>query len=239
LRFLLRFPPSWQGLLTITAWRGSHRIAGYQHATVPLRPLLTVVVLSFALLGLATKAFIPAIVDDFWCRASVDPGSATTDDTNDDGKPSPDDDSTTCKFGDFAKAILVTVDLALSHSLIPVHSLVVCDAATEPLLPDHFLPNAETGPPADIATGATTVSHSGWLLGTVGTVTRSCGSPHASVSHPQQKPSAPTKVTPTILSAVCDSSPSGGQKMGRLSRSAIEEARGRNCISKFNHGGWR
>jgi hypothetical protein len=137
--------------------------------------------------GLAAKALVPDLVyDDLACKVFDDPGNATTDDGDDDGKPAPPTDST-YKFGDFAKAILVTVDLALPHSLMPVHALAVSDAATETLLPDHFLPNAETGPPAGIVLGATTASRASRLLGTVGTVKRS-GLPRPSLSNPQQQP---------------------------------------------------
>jgi hypothetical protein len=122
--------------------------------------------------GLATKAFIPSVVDDdLTSQASTDPGNANSDDGDNDGNPSPPTDSTPCKsvrpHANFAKAILVTVELPLSHSLMPVHALAVSDAALEPMLPDRFLPNAETGPPV----GA-----------------RSCRSPCPSLSLPLQQP---------------------------------------------------
>jgi hypothetical protein len=145
--------------------------------------------LTLALTGLTTKAIIPGIVDDdLACKAFDDSGNATTDDSDDDGNPAPHDDLTTSKFGAFAEAILVTVDSVLPQTLIPVHALAVCDAATEPLLPDHFLPNAETGPPAGVAHGASTASRVDWLLDTVGTVKRSGRLPRLSLSHPQQQP---------------------------------------------------
>ena len=140
-----------QDTMTFHASRGSHRRAVHPDATLRVCPLLSAIVLSLALVGLVAKAFIPGYdYDDLTCQASADPGNATNDDTDDDGKPAPQTNST-CKFGDFAKAILVTVDLALLRSLMPVHALAIPDAAITPLLPDHFLPNAETGPPAGIA----------------------------------------------------------------------------------------
>ena len=146
--------------------------------------------LALALTGFTTKAIIPGIVDDdFACAVLDDSGNATTDDTDDDGKPVPGADSAKGKFGACADAVLVIVDSALSYSLIPVHALAVPDEATEPLLPDHFLPNAETGPPPGIAHGATTAARADWLLGTVGTVKRSDRLPRPSLSHPQQQPS--------------------------------------------------
>jgi hypothetical protein len=117
---------------------------------------------------LATKAFIPWFVDDdFACKVLDDSGNATTDDTDDNGKPAPDVDSAKCKCPEFAKAILATLDILLPHALMPVHALLACDAATEPLLPDHFLPNAETGPPGGIALGATAVPRAVWPPGPV------------------------------------------------------------------------
>jgi len=137
-------------------------------------------------MGLVAKALTPDFVyDDLACLTTADPGNATTDDTDDDGKPAPQTHST-CRFGDFAKAIHVTGDMALPHSLMLVHALAVSDAAAEPRLPRDFLPNAETGPPAGIALGATTASCADWLLGTVGTVTRSGRLPRPPLSHPQQ-----------------------------------------------------
>jgi hypothetical protein len=173
LRFFLRIHPESQATLTFKGSRGSHRQAVHQHATLPLRPFLATIVLSLALVGLAAKALIPSFVDnDAACKVFDDSGNATTDDTDDDGKPAPQTDST-CKCGDFAKAILVTLDLVLPHTLMPVHALAVSDAATEALLPDHFLPNAETGPPV-----------------------RLCSSPRACLflSHPPQK-------SPIVLAA--------------------------------------
>jgi hypothetical protein len=187
-RSLLRVSAESQGIVKFTASRGSHRKAVHKHATLPLCPILATIVLSLALAALAAKALLPDLsYDELASLASADPGNATTDDGDDDGKPVPQTDSA-CKFGDFAKAILVTVDFALPHSLMPVHALAVTDAAITPLLPDHFLPNAETGPPARIALGATTVSRAAWLLGSVGTVRRSGRFPHAYLSHPQQQP---------------------------------------------------
>src|SRR5436309_9714231 len=98
--------------------------------------------------------------DNVPCKILDNPGNDTTDDTDDDGKPAPDVDSAKCKCAELAKAILVTLDILLPHTLMPVHALAVSDAATEPLLQDHFLPNAETGPPAGMAHGAiTSLSH--------------------------------------------------------------------------------
>ena len=94
--------------------------------------------------------------DDVACKVLNDSGNATTDDTDDNGKPPPDVDSAKCKCGELAKATLVTLDTLVLHTLMPVHALAVCDAVTEPLLPDHFLPNAETGPPAGMAQRAIT-----------------------------------------------------------------------------------
>jgi hypothetical protein len=110
--------------------------------------LLATIVLSLALVGLASKAFIPSILDDdIVGKVLDDAGNATPDDADSNGKPAPDIDSAKCKCPEFAKALLATLDILLPHALMPVHALLVCDAATEPLLPDHFLPNAETGPP--------------------------------------------------------------------------------------------
>jgi hypothetical protein len=188
----LRVPPKEsQDKLTFIASRGSHRRAVHQHATLPLRPWLAAIALSLAFVGLAAKAIIPDLVyDDLAHLVSADPGSATAcdGDGDDDGKLVPHDGLTMGKFGDFAKAILDTVDLGLPHSLMPVHALAVSDAATEPLLPDHFLPNAETGPPAGITLGATTASRAARLLGTVGAVRRSGRLPRQSLSRPQQQP---------------------------------------------------
>jgi hypothetical protein len=158
-----------------------------------LCPFLTTTVLFLALLGLTAKACVPAIDDDVTFLVSLDPGGATTNDSDDDGNPTPDAHSSTCKFGDFANAILLPVDVVLPHTLMPVHALAVCDAATEPLLPRHFLPNAETGPPADNANGVTTASCAVWLLGLVGTVTRSGRFPRFSASDPQQH--SPSSIT--------------------------------------------
>ncbi len=183
LRFLLRVAPESQGTVTFNVSRGSHQRAVHQRGTVPSRPFFATIVLSLALVGLAAKSFIPGIVGDFACRVAADSGSATTDDNDDDGKPSPDNDSTTCKFGDLTKAILVTVDLALPHLLMPVHALAVPDTTTEAVLPDHFLPNAEIGPPGGIALGATTGPRADSLPGTVGTVIRSGCSRRAPLPH--------------------------------------------------------
>jgi hypothetical protein len=111
--------------------------------------------------GLTAKAFIPGIVDDDVASNVLDdPGNTTTDDNDDDGKPVPQTDTAPCKFvrphAHFVKTFLVTVGLAVPHTLMPVHVLAVSDAATEPLSPDHFLPNAETGPPAGMAQRAIT-----------------------------------------------------------------------------------
>src|SRR5207247_1646229 len=115
---------------------------------------LATIALSLALVGLAAKAIMPGFADDdVACKVLDDSGNATTDDTDDDGKPAPDVGSAKGKCGELAKAILVTLDLLLPHALMPVHALAVCDAATEPLLPDHFLPNAETGPPDGVRSG--------------------------------------------------------------------------------------
>ena len=156
-------------MVVFSALGGSHRRAVHQHATIPLRPWLAAIGLSLAFVGLATKAVIPDLVyDELAYLVSADPGSATTGDGDDDSKLVPHNGSTMCKCGDFAMAILDTVELVLPQSLMPVHALAVTDAATEPLLPDHFLPNAETGTPACITLGATTASPAVWLLGTVG-----------------------------------------------------------------------
>jgi hypothetical protein len=108
--------------------------------------------LSLVLVGVAARAFVPWFIeDDLVCVACAGPGSASDDDNN----PVPGTDSTTCKFvracTNCAKAFLVRIDMAPSQLLMPVHALAVSDVATEPLLPDHFLPNAETGPPDGIA----------------------------------------------------------------------------------------
>ena len=174
--------------MTFNVSRGSQHKAVHLNATLPLRPVLATILMSLALVGLAAKAIVPGILDgDVACKVFDDSGNATADDTDDDGKPAPPTDSN-CKFGDFAKAILVTVDLGLPHSLMPVHGFAASDAVTEPLLPDHFLPNAETGPPAAIALGATTASRATRLLGTVGTVRYSGRLPRQSLSHLKQQP---------------------------------------------------
>ena len=179
----------------------SWRVTLRRSATPVCRSWFILAALTLALTGLTTRAILPGIVDDdLVCKALDDPGNATTDDTNDDGKPAPDVDSAKCKCGEFAKAMVVAVDSTLPHSLMPVHALAVSDAATEPLLPDHFLPNAETGPPPGMAHGATTASPADWLLGTVGTVKRSDRLPRPSLSHPQQQPSiifAENGITPS------------------------------------------
>ena len=136
--------------MTFHASRGSHRRAVHQHATLPLHPWLVTIALSLAFVGLAAKALIPNLVyDDLAYLVSADPGSATTDngDGDDDGKLVPHDGSTMFKCGDFAKAILVTVAVAVPHSLAPVHGLAVPDEAGEIGLLDRYLPNEETGPP--------------------------------------------------------------------------------------------
>jgi len=188
LRLLLRGSPRSQDLLTFIVSLGSHRKAVHKYATLPLRPFIATIVLSLALVAVAAKAIVPGILDDdVACKVFDDSSNATNDDTDDDGKPAPPTDSN-CKFGDFAKAILVTVDLGLPHSLMPVHGLAASDAVTEPLLPDHFLPNAETGPPTAIALGATTASRATRLLGTVGTVRCSGRLPRQSLSLLKQQP---------------------------------------------------
>ena len=148
MRFLLRVPPRLQGTVAFRATRRSHRRAVHQHATLPLCPVLATIALSLAFVGIAAKALIPDLVyDDLAYLASADPGNATPDNGDDDGKPPPGDGATASKFGSFEKAILVTIDLAVPQSLMLIHGLVVPDEAREITLPDRYLPNGETGPP--------------------------------------------------------------------------------------------
>jgi hypothetical protein len=49
--------------------------------------------------------------------------------------------------GDLFDIAFATADCLLAPPLMSVHALVVCDAGREPLLPEHFLPNGEIGPP--------------------------------------------------------------------------------------------
>ena len=150
LRFLLRVLLKRTGTLTFNVSHGSHRRAVHKHATLPLCPWLAVIALGLAFLGLAARALIPDLVyDDLAYLVSADPGNATADngDGDDDGKLVPHDGSTMCKCGDFAKAIFVTVAVAVPLSLVPVYGLAAPDEAGEIALPDRYLPNGETGPP--------------------------------------------------------------------------------------------
>ena len=115
-------------MLKFNALRGSYQRAVHPDAPLPLRPILATIVLSLTLVGLAAKAITPGIADDdVACKVLDDSGNATIDDTDDDGKPAPDIDSAKCKCSELAKAILVTLDTLLPHTLMPVHGLAVCD----------------------------------------------------------------------------------------------------------------
>jgi len=144
--------------MVVKASCGLHRRAAHQSATPSLRPIarldsfcqrnLATIILSLTLIGFASKALLPGIVrDDFACKLLADPGNATTDDGDDDGKPAPGHSSTASKLGGFEAALLVTIDPALPQSLVLIHGLAVADVAGEIPLLDRYLPNGETGPP--------------------------------------------------------------------------------------------
>ena len=127
---------------------GSHRRAVHSGATPRVWAALATIVLSLLVVGLIVKASVPDLVyDDLTYLIAAGTGGATADSADDDGN-SPLRNESTCKLGDFAKAMLVTVGFALLHSLTPVHTLTVSAVVVEPLLSDFLLPNAETGPPA-------------------------------------------------------------------------------------------
>ena len=127
---------------------GSHRRAVRVDAPSRVCSGFATIVPGVTVAGVAVKGFVPDLVyDDLAHLVSADPGNATGNDADDGGKRTS-QTNFSCKFGDPANAILITVEWELAQTLMPVHALVMAEAATEPLLRDFFLPKAETGLPA-------------------------------------------------------------------------------------------